>query len=854
MIPYKLRLRNFLSYKEPPEALDFSGMHLACLIGANGHGKSALLDAITWALWGKARGSRDDDLMHSGSTEMEVAFEFGLGGGRYRVMRKRYGKGKTKKSLLELAIWNETTLDWQPLTEPSLRVTQKRLDQILRMDYETFTNSAFLRQGEADAFTSKAPGQRKDILAAILNLSEYDTYAERAKNLAKSTEAEVRQAQLRLDELDAELGQRSHLEAQQQTQNVLEAQARLARTEADRDLLALQVQLGKLEGKQALQAELTRSIGESRRALTETEREHQQKQQRMQDQTALLAQRSAIEADTQQLLQARTAESHWQAVWQQQQKINDEKHRLEQALAVARAQVENDLAQARGQVEETQKLIRAAETLRPKAAAVTAEIQQLATLRQQQQQQREQLATLRAEAQSLQQESKNITLEGTRLKERLQVLQTETSSNCPVCKQPLGVEGRQHLQSEYEQQLESLRQQVRGLQQRQNENTAAQQTLKAALAQADKTLKQLPARQKQLAQIEAHLQQGVEAEEHLPALQEQVAHRQALLDGDFAPDLQAQWAAVQARLQELAYDAEAHKLSRLTLQQLRGAERRHALLQEALQQQALLSDEVLHLQERAGHLQQRLQQDEEKLAQLNQELASLPALQAKLRQKKQAAAAAHAHWEQSQAQLIRVQQQLQTLQTLETVRKEVAHNWSRKKIQARRYRQLQEAFGPRGVQAMIIENALPELETEANRLLRRLSDGRMNVQLPTTRQTKAGGVRETLDIIISDELGTRPYELYSGGEAFRVDLALRVALSRLLARRAGAALQTLFIDEGFGTQDAHGRENLIDALHMIKDEFALVLVITHIEELKDQFPVRIQISKDEVSGSYFTVE
>ena len=114
-------------------------------------------------------------------------------------------------------------------------------------------------------------------------------------------------------------------------------------------------------------------------------------------------------------------------------------------------------------------------------------------------------------------------------------------------------------------------------------------------------------------------------------------------------------------------------------------------------------------------------------------------------------------------------------------------------------------------------------------------------------------MRETLDIILSDELGSRPYELYSGGEAFRADLALRIALSRLLARRAGAALQTLFIDEGFGTQDAHGRENLIEALHMIKDEFALVLIITHIDELKEHFPARIQVLKEDGVGSRYWV-
>ncbi len=131
----------------------------------------------------------------------------------------------------------------------------------------------------------------------------------------------------------------------------------------------------------------------------------------------------------------------------------------------------------------------------------------------------------------------------------------------------------------------------------------------------------------------------------------------------------------------------------------------------------------------------------------------------------------------------------------------------------------------------------------------------MHVRLQTTREAKSKGASaiETLDIIIADDMGTRPYELYSGGEAFRVNLALRVALSRTLARRAGAPLQTLILDEGFGTQDPRGREAIADALHAIADDFSLVLVITHIDDLKEQFPTRIEVVKGD-SGSTFTVQ
>src|SRR5207249_718724 len=94
MIPLKLTLRNFMSYGDEPTMLDFAGMHVVSLSGDNGNGKSALLDAMTYSLWGRTRASgsqssTEDDLVRLGADDMEVAFEFRLGQDRYRATRKR---------------------------------------------------------------------------------------------------------------------------------------------------------------------------------------------------------------------------------------------------------------------------------------------------------------------------------------------------------------------------------------------------------------------------------------------------------------------------------------------------------------------------------------------------------------------------------------------------------------------------------------------------------------------------------------------------------------------------------------------------------------------------------------------
>ena len=104
MIPLRLSVKNFLSYRDNAPTLDLEGVHVACLCGENGHGKSALLDAITWALWGHARARVQEDLIFQGESEMQVDLEFQVGDGRYRVSRRfaRSARGRQGATVLEL--------------------------------------------------------------------------------------------------------------------------------------------------------------------------------------------------------------------------------------------------------------------------------------------------------------------------------------------------------------------------------------------------------------------------------------------------------------------------------------------------------------------------------------------------------------------------------------------------------------------------------------------------------------------------------------------------------------------------------------------------------------------------------
>ncbi|MDP2948023.1 MAG: SMC family ATPase, partial [Chloroflexota bacterium] len=251
MIPAKLSMRNFLCYRDNLPALDFSGIHVACLSGDNGHGKSAILDAITWALWGKARARTEDELVHMGQMEAEVEFEFLVDQSRYRVIRKRKrgGLNRPGQSALDLFVAGGNGPSagsgqapegevWRVISGNTLRETERRIEEILHMDYETFINSAFLMQGRADEFVRKTAAQRKEVLASILGLDQYDRLAERARELAKEADLRRRQLESELGAIEQELSRRGEYEQQlaevaeelRQTEQETTAQEQLVET------------------------------------------------------------------------------------------------------------------------------------------------------------------------------------------------------------------------------------------------------------------------------------------------------------------------------------------------------------------------------------------------------------------------------------------------------------------------------------------------------------------------------------------------------------------------------------------------------------------------------------------------
>jgi len=839
MIPLRLHLRNFMCYRDPT-ALDLTGIHLACLAGDNGHGKSALLDAMTWALWGRARARHDDELVTTGQTKMEVQLDFLLDSTHYRVIRKRE-LGRHSRSALEFQVRHDD--QFRSLTTGTQRDTQAQISQVLRMDYDTFVNSALLLQGRADEFTVKAPSDRKRILADILGLTAYDEYEQRAKALAQEKELGAREVEARIQEIEREL---EHLP--QYERELAASHEELTRfnsqvKSAEAALQALRDRLKILEAQQAQLIEVEKRMRTAEARVGQLDEQVETLNARIRTNESVLQRRTEIEAGYARWLQARDQAAAWTTMLPQMLSLNEDKARVEQRIAEAKKQLELRVHVIEARIAELLKVSERVGKWEAEHVEASKKLQELAA-------QQAELETLRVRSSELtrqnaelETESKQLKLDMAALKEKVELLK-ESTAVCPLCGQGLTGQERlrllTQLKAEGSQKAAHYRSNGRRSKQIANEMTC----MAADADRLERDLKRLSAVQGREATLRKNIEDAQEAERQIEEQQQALQPlRDPLRSGEFAATERIELDKLEAAIASLGYDRARHQQAQHMVGELAAFESEEARLERAEQALNELRSNHEQLCQARENWRQALDQDRQSHAGLSAGLDELPEL-AHAVQSKQTEADALRNQEGRARQLIgAAQQKRDYCHYLARERQDRAGQLEQLLEDHGLYEELQLAFGKKGLQALIIEAAIPEIEAEANQLLSRMTEGRMSLRFDTQRDTKSGSTVETLDIKIADEAGPRSYELYSGGEAFRVNLAIRIALSKLLARRAGARLQILIIDEGFGTQDAEGRQRLVEAIHSIQDDFGLVLVITHIDELRDAFPVRIDVLK-----------
>ena len=1007
MVPLKLSLRNFLSYGDNTASLDFRDFKIACLSGKNGHGKSALIDAMTWALWGKCRVKIKDEVIRRGASEARVEFEFESENNIYRILRSiERKKGGTSTSIY-LNIFDSISGTFKPLDEGSK--TQNTIENILKMDYNTFICSSFILQGMADEFTKRTPSERKEILSKILELDEYELITKKARqqsqnfnielntleNEEKHLEDEVSEKKLFEEKLKQASNEEKKLSIQitefeimqgklitqnesikakhenlnklirdkeENSQKCLKLESELNQLtsliQKDKEITSIEKEIlkGFKEYEDVLKQEKVLSENELIKSKLETDLEitlnliNSEKTKILERLSSLKTKREEFKKILKTALETTSRQeeitSGFKKFTQLQsfEKELENKRQFSQELYLKESEIKNKIEQRRIELEASARELKSkAQDLKAKSEKKDGLIKEIGVLKLDLEKQNETQSELNRINEKLNKlrEDKSAQISGkAELEKRkdeeikkLSVISFETKDpHCPLCESPLQNEAREALIEKLNGVISDLGNKLIRTKNYINRSLLEERKLSDEIEKAQSETKRFIVLNKELGEKEQSLH---EVEHYSKEFKTTYAQLKIITrkieDQEYIKDFSKELDELYQKKSELGYDSDNHSKVKEELEKFRRYVTENELLKSDKIKKSQYEKEIKDVQTELRPLYEKLEQesfsqgnrkkvlkiktvlselsyDENKHKELRTEAKRLELysrdkenldkakLGLSIREKEEKKITLELINEKKKSEAI--QKELNAMEGINSESKEIKQKLEsatnridimkknkneilteitrsenhleriekllnkRKEVQERIkiinrdlviFKELAKAFGKNGLQALIIENAVPDIEIEANKILSRLTEGTMSLSLEMVRPTQKGRDKETLEIYIGDSSGTRSYETFSGGEAFRINFALRVAISKFIANRSGAQLRTLVVDEGFGTQDKDGLDQFVQVINIIKDDFDKILAITHVEELKERFPVRIEVTKEPGVGSSFEV-
>lgn len=845
MIPISLSIEGFLSYQEPVE-IDFTGFELACVTGENGAGKSSLLDGITWALFGRAR-KHDESVINLNSPQASVSLTFSYEGNRYKVTRTN-PRGNT--SQLELFIWDDSDGKplWNTLTERTLRETDQKIIDILRLDYESFVNASFFLQGEADQFSQQTPTSRKRILSRILGLEIWEDYRARTLKSRRNAESELDRLEGRIAELIAELGEENERRSQLDSLEKKLATATQAREKAENTLESLQKVLASLHEQDRLIEISVKELENLEGQILQIREKLDQRSAEREAYQEVLKRTEQIQATFQAWEKAQASLAEWEEIAEKYRESEIKRQEPLMQIAAEKARLLQQVTSLESLREELEGNLGRVPDLKENLADSQKGISQAEADINKRDEKKRELDTARQEQADAKAENPRLFKEMKALEKRINQLEETEGADCPLCGQELPEPERTNL-------IQSLSQEGKELGDRYRDN---QTTLKEADLVVNNLQKEITALSLAEKVLRTHQAEADKIQNQLQAIEDsQKTWQQTdkktleelqriLQDEQYAPEARQSLGTINAELKEIGYDAAEHDRIRDLSSQGSVIREEKAELDRAEAALKPLNREIDDLKARLSEAENDLQAREKILGESRSNLEKAREDAPDTKETEEELLDLKEKENILQREVGAAQQKVAVLEGQKERRGELENKRDELTRRVKAYRQLEVAFGKDGVPALLIEQALPQIETRANQILERLSGGNMAVRFITQREYKASNRedrKETLEIQIQDQSGVRDYEMYSGGESFRIDFAIRLALSHILAQRAGARLQTLVIDEGFGSQDALGRQRLIEAINLVKDDFEKILVITHVDEIKEAFSTQLLVEK-----------
>ena len=790
MIIKSLKLSNYRRF----ENLDLEfPENIIGIIGRNGAGKSTIIEAVGWVLYGSRFVRTDKKEVRSQFADAKQACRaemiFSFGGSEYRIVRSLKGKNVVS----EAAVYRNGASEAEAVQD---RGVDEFIEQLLQLDYRSFTTSVFAQQKELDKLTSLQPEQRRQAINRLINIDRIDRAREQVRRDRNEKQAFVSGKRSALRDIDELKEQKKTLQAEQKKNKQKHQSLKKQADGAKATLVALKEKFNAISKLRDQYVQWDAQIGKLQTRLDE----HKKSLKRAEDDLR------AIEGAEKELAALQTPLAEFDVISNEKERMdeNREKH-----VKLHSRHRELDLVQKSLQKEQSQR--RHASKDADELKARQEELSHLLQREQKLEQQRAKIQDEIKNAHGLMATAEN---RGREFKQKLEKIeQLGPDGECPVCTQRLADHYGDVVQ-DHQQQLEQLRHEYQTHRDKEAALMGEQKENDAALA-ALRREKEQALKKHQSAEQAAKLVEQID--EHIAAYNEQQKLIQAAIDA----------------FGKINYDEERHQQLKEKHKELLGVRQSAAKLEERAGRKTSVESQIKQLAGDIANLQNEI--NDAKSAQ-----AALGFSEKEYQQVKE-------NVEKKTEDETRAKDELAaSAQALAVLQRDIT-NAEKEIVEQKKAQQEIADTEEEIVYLNALEEHLGLFRLELAGRIRPLIAHRASELLSLTTLSRYSQIDLDQDYNISIFDGNVAFavERFSGGEQDLANLCLRIAISQVVAERhGGAPINFIVLDEIFGSQDLERRDLILNALAQLSSQFRQIFIITHIEAVKDVLPVLVLVQQE----------
>ena len=780
----RLELNNYRRFEEV--TVEFPD-GVVGMIGPNGAGKSSLVEAIAWALYGNevARSSKEE-IKRLGAPPSEscyVILDFEMNGDNYRVVRELKGVSNTA----DAAVF----INQRPQAR-GVTASSELIEKTLGMDWKSFLVSFFARQRELNALTEYQPAKRIEVLSRMLGI-------ERIESAIKMLRQDKRDCQTKLETTRGFMVDVNQLQQQLQIKQSqqLELKSKIGQKEVS--LKQTQSEFGKLSQEFVL--------SKSRReTFTTLQKESEVRQSQLQGMTEQIR---GLVNEKEEILNLIPLQEELKPYLEKHSQLAQgllEQEKLKQKSST-RKSLEEQIKAHQELLRQDQNRLKALESdlaLVEKIQKIHQEnIQRLLQIESELEKQQQQFNLSSAEEKSVNDQIKKLQQQLQRIEE------LGPESLCDRCLRPLGKDFdqiREHILEETEK-LNSQRQTLTSKREQEFQN------IQKTKADKEKVQNQKDLYQGKLKQLE-------QASLELQNLQQRIAQSSLNLD-NFSKACQ--------QLGTEQYQPEIHLQLQEELRRVEGKKQEYLQVSEKIKTLPQMEKKLREMENKKRELEQDLARITVNLNQLGFDLDQFQRRETELEQKRQ-----QVHQSQLDLKDFRFAE-LALSQEIRQIEEKIKENQLfQKQVQdleeQRRYLERLDSIMA-DFKLHLIGRIRPALSAITKGLIAEMTEGKYtDLELD-----------ENYEIYIYDSGQKFGLERFSGGEKDLANLCLRLAISLLISQSAGTEFSFIVLDEIFGSQDQQRKESILKALGNLRNRFRQIILITHIEDIKDQVESLINV-------------